>query len=104
LRIIVDDAILPTSHATAHKYIINHYEASKPTLAVALSKAWSSIYISFDGLHADNPLDMLSITAYYLDEQPRMKTVLLELKTSVCKLTPVQQFRRVASDYACGSR
>ena len=74
------DALIPTSHATAHKYIIDHYKASKPTVTKALSKARSSISVSFDGWLADNQLDMLGITAHYLDEQLRIKTVLLGLK------------------------
>jgi hypothetical protein len=74
------DALIPTSHATAHKYIVDCYTASKATITKALSRARSSISISFDGWLADNQLDMLGITAHYLDEQLRAKTVLLGLK------------------------
>ena len=74
------DALVPTSHATAHRYIVERYAASKVKVAEALAKARSSISVSFDGWLADNQLDMLGITAHYLDERLRVKTVLLGLK------------------------
>lgn len=72
--------LIPTSHATAHKYVVDYYRASKATVTGALSRARSSISISFDGWLADNQLDMLGVTAHYLDEHLRVKTVLLGLK------------------------
>jgi hypothetical protein len=45
-----------------------------------LAKARSSISISFDGWQADNQLDILGVTAHYLDGQMRVKTVLLGLR------------------------
>jgi len=33
------DALISTSHATAHKFIVDYYKASKPTVAMALRKA-----------------------------------------------------------------
>jgi hypothetical protein len=45
----------------------------------ALAKAKSSISVSFDGWLADNQLEMLGVTAHYLDEQLRVKTFLLGL-------------------------
>ena len=74
------DALVPTSHATAHRWIVEAYTASKAKVAEALAKARSSISVSFDGWLADNQLDMLGITAHYLDERLRVKTVLLGLK------------------------
>ena len=75
----VDD-LIPTSHATAYKYIVDTYVSSKATVAKALSRARNSISTSFDGWLANNHLDMLGITAHYLDKQLRVKTVLLGLK------------------------
>ena len=46
----------------------------------ALARARSSISISFDGWFADNQLDMLGITAHYLDEHLQVRNVLLGLK------------------------
>lgn len=74
------DAIVPTSHATAHRYIVECYVSSKTKVTEALAKAKSSISVSFDGWLADNQLDMLGVTAHYLDEQLRVKTVLLGLR------------------------
>lgn len=74
------DSLVPTSHSTAHRYIVDCYTSSKAGIAQALAKARSSISISFDGWLADNQLDMLGVTAHYLDEQLRVKTVLLGLR------------------------
>lgn len=74
------DSLVPTSHSTAHRYIVDCYTSSKADVAQALAKARSSISISFDGWLADNQLDMLGVTAHYLDEQLRVKTVLLGLR------------------------
>ena len=46
----------------------------------ALARVRSSISISFDGWLADNQLDMLGITAHYLDEHLQVRNVLLGLK------------------------
>lgn len=74
------DAIVPTSHATAHRYIVECYVSSKTKVTKTLAEARSSISVSFDGWLADNQLDMLGVTAHYLDEQLRVKTVLLGLR------------------------
>jgi hypothetical protein len=74
------DALVPTSHATAHRYIVECYVSSKAKVTKALAKARSSISVSFDGWLADNQLDMLGVTAHYLDEQLHVKTVLLGLR------------------------
>jgi hypothetical protein len=74
------DALVPASHATAHRYIVECYVSSKEKVTKALAKARSSISVSFDGWLADNQLDMLGVTAHYLDEQLRVKTVLLGLR------------------------
>jgi hypothetical protein len=74
------DDLIPTSHATAHRYIVECYTTSKGKVMKALAKARSSISVSFDGWLADNQLDMLGVTAHYLDEQLRVKTVLLGLR------------------------
>jgi hypothetical protein len=74
------DSLIPTSHSTAHRYIVDCYVSSKANVAKALAKARSSISVSFDGWLADNQLDMLGVTAHYLDEQLRIKTVLLGLR------------------------
>jgi hypothetical protein len=50
--------------------------SSKAKVTKALAKAKSSISVSFDGWSADNQLDMLGVTAHYLDEQLRVKTFL----------------------------
>jgi len=54
--------------------------SSKVKVTEALAKARSSISVSLDGWLADNQLDMLGVTAHYLDEQLRVKTVLLGLR------------------------
>ncbi|KAM0708529.1 hypothetical protein Q7P35_005181 [Cladosporium inversicolor] len=74
------DALVPTSYATAHRYIVECYVSSKAKVTKALAKARSSISVSFDGWLADNQLDMLGVTAHYLDEQLHVKTVLLGLR------------------------
>lgn len=74
------DALIPSSHATAHRYIVECYATSKVKVTKALAKARSSMSVSFDGWLADNQLDMLGVTAHYLDEQLRVKTVLLGLR------------------------
>lgn len=74
------DAIFPASHATAHRYSVECYVSSKTKVTKALARARSSISVSFDGWLADNQLDMLGVTAHYLDEHLRVKTVLLGLR------------------------
>ncbi|GAB7336627.1 hypothetical protein MBLNU13_g10318t4 [Cladosporium sp. NU13] len=74
------DSLILASHSTAHRYIVDDYTSPKAHIAQALAKARNSIPISFDTWLADNQLDMLGVTAHYLDEQLRVKTVLLGLR------------------------
>lgn len=43
------DALIPTSHVTAYRYIVDYYVSSKARVTEALAKARSSISVSFDG-------------------------------------------------------
>jgi hypothetical protein len=74
------DTLILTSHSTAHRYIVDCYTSLKAGIAQALAKARSSISISFDEWLGTNQLDMLGVTAHYLDEQLHVETVLLGLR------------------------
>lgn len=66
------DSLVPTSHSTAHRYIVDCYTSSRAGIAQALAKARSSISVGFDEWLAINQLDMLGVTAHYPDEQLRV--------------------------------
>ena len=101
------EGLIPTSPQTAHKYVVDHYRASKPKVVAALSRAQSSISISFDGWLADNSLDMLGITAHYLDEDLRAKSVLLGLIPMYgahCGSTVAEQLLTTMREYKVSDR
>jgi hypothetical protein len=75
-------AILPENHSTTRAWIMQAYQASTAAVRRSLARARSRIALSFDGWKSDNNLDLLGVTAHYIDEQYHVKNVLLGLRNT----------------------
>ena len=74
--------VLPTSRQTTRDYITTAHPKLKPVVIQSLAKATSRISLSFDAWKSDNDLDLLAITAHYIDEHYSVKNVLLALRNT----------------------
>ncbi|GAB7336407.1 hypothetical protein MBLNU13_g09125t1 [Cladosporium sp. NU13] len=72
--------LVPTSANTILDWIMQAAYAAKETIEKSLSRAASSITISFDNWTADNGLDFLGVTANYLDASLCPRAILLGLR------------------------
>jgi hypothetical protein len=69
--------VIPKSRTTTCRWIIKAFKELRPIIIHDLAVAKSRITISFDAWKSDNQLDLLGITAHYVDEQYQVKNVLL---------------------------
>lgn len=74
--------VLPTDHSTTRRWIIKASQRAKGAIRRCMSKAKSRITLSFDGWRSGNELDMLGVTAHYVDNNYRVKNVLLALRNT----------------------
>jgi hypothetical protein len=74
------ESVLPLSASTAATWIQSAYERHQVTIIESLANATSGVTISFDGWKANNDvLDLLGIVAHYLDQDHRLRVVVLAL-------------------------
>ena len=76
------EPIIPTSHQTTRIWILGSFYHSKALVQRRLAIARSRITLSFDGWNSDNELDLLRITAHYLDADLQPRTALLALRNT----------------------
>jgi hypothetical protein len=78
------EGILPASHTTITKWIIQAFKNAQPKVSQALAKSASKLTISFDGWTANNKvLDLLGIVCHYLDESHMRRLVVLGMRNTL---------------------
>ena len=74
--------LIPQSRTTTRRWIIASFKQLKPVVIQELAAAKSRITLSFDAWKSDNELDLLGITAHYVDEHYQVKNTLLALRNT----------------------
>lgn len=76
--------MVPRSHNTPRTWLIDSYNRAKTRVIASLQAATSKVTISFDGWKANNEvLDMLGVVAHYLDNDHKLKTVVLSMRDTL---------------------
>jgi len=73
---------IPKSRNTTRQWVVQAYEQHQPIIKASLAAAKSRITLSFDGWTSTSQLDVLGVTAHYLDKDFNVKNVLLALRNT----------------------